>query len=58
MTWQFVTAAPSLLSSIPGALWMNVPLWANWAILAALCALAGFVMFALLKRINAATENV
>ena len=56
--WFAASAIGNYLSSIPGALWMNVPLWANWAILAALCALAGFVMFALLKRINAATENV
>ena len=44
------------MSSIPGALWMNVPLWANWAILAALCAIAGLIMFVLLRRIEAATK--
>ncbi len=56
--WFAASAIGNYLSSIPGALWMKVPLWANWAILAALCALAGGAMFALLKRINAATENV
>ena len=34
--WFAASAIGNYLSSIPGALWMNVPLWANWAILAAL----------------------
>ena len=54
--WFAASAIGNYLSSIPGALWMNVPLWANWAILAALCAVAGLIMFAMLRRIEAATE--
>ena len=55
--WFASTAIGNYLSSIPGLLWMNVPLWANWAILMALCVIAGAIMFAMLKRINAATAE-
>ncbi|MCR5351402.1 MAG: peptide MFS transporter [Bacteroidales bacterium] len=55
--WFASTAIGNYLSSIPGLLWMNVPLWANWAILMALCVVAGGIMFAMLKRINAATAE-
>ena len=54
--WFAASAIGNYMSSIPGALWMNVPLWANWAILAALCAVAGLIMFVLLRRIEAATK--
>ena len=55
--WFASTAIGNYLSSIPGLLWMNVPLWANWAILMALCVIAGAIMFAMLKRINTATAE-
>ena len=54
--WFAASAIGNYLSSIPGLLWMRVPLWANWAILSILCAIAGVIMFAMLKRINAATK--
>ena len=54
--WFAASAIGNYLSSIPGLLWMRVPLWANWAILSVLCAIAGVIMFAMLKRINAATR--
>ena len=54
--WFAASAIGNYLSSIPGLLWMRVPLWANWAILSALCAIAGVIMFAMLRRINAATK--
>ena len=54
--WFAASAIGNYLSSIPGLLWMRVPLWANWAILAILCALAGFIMFAMLRRIESATK--
>ena len=53
--WFAATAVGNYLSSIPGLLWMAVPLWANWAILMALCVIAGAVMFALMKKLEAAT---
>ena len=53
--WFAATAVGNYLSSIPGLLWNAVPLWANWAILMALCVIAGAVMFALMKKLEAAT---
>ena len=55
--WFAATAIGNYLSSIPGLLWKAVPLWANWAILMALCAIAGIVMFALMKKLEAATAE-
>ena len=54
--WFAASAIGNYLTMVPGLLWMRVPLWANWAILASLCALAGLIMFTMLKRINAATR--
>ena len=54
--WFAASAIGNYLTMVPGLLWMRVPLWANWAILASLCALAGLIMFTMLKRINAATQ--
>ena len=54
--WFAASAVGNYLTMIPGLLWMRVPLWANWAILAILCAIAGLIMFAMLRRINAATH--
>lgn len=55
--WFAATAIGNYLSSIPGLLWDNVPLWANWAILMALCVIAGCIMFAMLRKIEAATAE-
>ena len=55
--WFASTAVGNYLSSIPGLLWKAVPLWANWAILMALCVVAVLIMFAMMKRINAATAE-
>ena len=54
--WFAASAVGNYLTMVPGLLWMHVPLWANWAILAGLCALAGLIMFTMLRRINAATR--
>ena len=55
--WFASTAIGNYLSSIPGLLWNAVPLWANWAILMGLCVIAGVIMFAMMKKINAATAE-
>jgi POT family proton-dependent oligopeptide transporter len=55
--WFASTAIGNYLSSIPGLLWNNVPLWANWAILMALCVIAGAIMFGMMKKINEATAS-
>ncbi len=55
--WFAATAIGNYLSSIPGLLWDKVSLQANWAILMGLCVLAGGIMFAMLKKIEAATAE-
>ena len=55
--WFAATAVGNYLSSIPGLLWDKVPLWANWGILMALCVIAAVIMFAMLKKIEAATAD-
>lgn len=55
--WFAATAVGNYLSSIPGILWKKVPLVENWGILMALCLIAGIVMFALLKKLEAATSD-
>ncbi len=55
--WFAATAVGSYLSSIPGLLWKKVSLTANWGILTGLCLAAGVVMFALLKKLEAATKD-
>ena len=37
-------------------LWNRIPLMANWGILIALCLIAAVIMFALMKKIEAATN--
>jgi POT family proton-dependent oligopeptide transporter len=55
--WFAATAIGNYLSSIPSMLWDRVPLWMNWTILMALCLIAALIMFAMLKKIEAATES-
>ena len=55
--WFAATAIGNYLSSIPGLLWEKVPLWANWALLMGLCLVAAAIMFAMLKKIEAATAE-
>lgn len=55
--WFAATAIGNYLSSIPGLMWKHVPLWVNWAVLMALCAIAGFVMFGMMKKLEAATSE-
>ena len=54
--WFAATAIGNYLSSIPSLLWDKMPLAAIWAVLLALCLIAGLVMFALMKKLEAATE--
>ena len=55
--WFAASAIGNYLSSIPGLLWKKVPLYVNWVVLMILCTIAGIVMFALLKKLEAATED-
>lgn len=55
--WFAATAIGNYLSSIPSLLWDKMPLAAIWALLMGLCLVAGLVMFALLKKLEAATQD-
>ena len=55
--WFAATAVGNYLSSIPGLLWEKVPLWANWALLMGLCLIAAGIMYAMLRKIEAATAE-
>lgn len=54
--WFAATAIGNYLSSIPSLLWDKMPLAGIWAVLLALCLIAGLVMFALMKKLDAATK--
>ena len=55
--WFAATAIGNYLSRIPSALWKKIPLMANWAILIALCVIAGLIMFILRRKLEAATKD-
>ena len=55
--WFAATAVGNYLSSIPSMLWNNVPLWVNWSVLMALCVISGIFMFAMLRKLEAATAE-
>ncbi len=54
--WFAATAIGNYLVSVPGLLWMRIPLWAIWVVLIAICLVAGIFMFANMKRIESATK--
>lgn len=55
--WFAATAIGNYLSSIPSLLWDKIPLFAIWVLLMGLCLIAGLVMFALMKKLEAATND-
>ena len=55
--WFASTAIGNYLSRIPSALWNKVSLMTNWAIIIALCVIAGVIMFALRKKLESATNE-
>ena len=55
--WFAATALGNYLSMIPSKLWNKIPLMANWGILIGLCLIAAIIMFAMMKKIEAATES-
>ena len=54
--WFAVTAIGNYLVSIPGLLWDKLPLWGVWTVLIALCLISGLFMFAMMKKLEAATK--
>ena len=55
--WFAATAIGNYLSGIPSKLWNKIPLMANWGILIGLCLISAVIMFAMLKKIEAATQD-
>ena len=55
--WFGATAIGNYLVSIPMLLWGKIPVWAVWGILAGLSALSAIVIFAIMKRLEAATAD-
>ncbi len=54
--WFAATAIGNYLVSVPGLLWMRIPLWTIWAVLIAICIISGVFIFANMKRIESATK--
>ena len=54
--WFAATAIGNYLVSIPGLLWDKLPLWGVWTVLITLCLSSGLVMFAMMKKLEAATK--
>lgn len=54
--WFAATAIGNYLVSIPGLLWSRLPLWGVWTVLISLCVLSGLFMFAMMKKLEAATK--
>ncbi len=55
--WFAATAIGNYLVSIPGLLWNKVPLWGVWGLLLGLCVVSGLVMFSMMKKLEAATQD-
>jgi len=54
--WFAATALGNYLLSVIGYLWGIVPLWALWLILVACCLLSATFIFAVMKRLERATQ--
>jgi Dipeptide/tripeptide permease len=55
--WFLATAAGNLLVQIGGHLWGSLPLWVVWSVFSVLCLISAGFMFALMKKIEATTEQ-
>jgi POT family proton-dependent oligopeptide transporter len=55
--WFAATAIGNYLSSIPSMLWDKHALSMIWSVLLILCVIAGTIMFAMMKRIEAAVKD-
>jgi len=55
--WFAATALGNYLLSVIGYLWMRVPLWTLWTILVVCCLLSATFIFAVMKRLERATQS-
>lgn len=54
--WFVATAVGNLLVQVGGHLWGNLPLWIVWAVFLVLCLISAAFMFAMMKKLEAATK--
>ena len=54
--WFVATAIGNLLVAVGGFLWAGLPLWSVWAVFVGLCLLSAIFMFAMMKKLEKATE--
>ncbi len=54
--WFVATAIGNYLVSIGGNLWGDLPLWAVWSVFIGVCLVAAIFMFAMMKKLEAATK--
>jgi POT family proton-dependent oligopeptide transporter len=55
--WFGATAIGNYLVSIPALLWGKIPVWSLWIILIAVCLLSAAFIFAIMKKLEAATSD-
>ena len=54
--WFVATAVGNFLVQVGGRLWGPLPLWVVWGVFAALCLVSAAFMFAMMKKLEAATK--
>jgi len=54
--WFVATALGNFLVQVGGHLWGNIPLWVVWGVFLAVCVISAIFMFAMMKKLEAATE--
>ena len=54
--WFVATAIGNFLVQVGGLLWGKTPLWVVWAVFLALCLISAAFMFAMMKKLEAATK--
>ncbi len=54
--WFVATALGNFLVQVGGHLWGGLPLWVVWSVFLAVCVISAIFMFAMMKKLEAATE--
>ena len=54
--WFAATAIGNLLVQVGGHLWGPLPLWVVWTVFVSLCLISAAFMFAMMKKLEAATK--
>ncbi len=55
--WFAATALGNFLVFVGSSLWGDLPLWAVWTVFVAVCLIAAIFMFAMMKKLEAATKD-